>query len=198
MDFGTIAYITLWLIVIAEGVALVILTRTFGAMILGGRDAIERDGLKLGSVAPPFLATDTEGVPAPSSRLFAGWTVAIFASASCRICREMLPTLGALSEKLAGQARVLILLRGSPEDARTFPVAGRVEVLAIGAHGIADQYRVRVSPYVNIIDPAQVIRAKGLADASEHIEHLLREAGFEHPAVMRHSAAPRRPSEVQA
>jgi hypothetical protein len=198
MDLGTIAYITLWLIVIVEGVALVVLTRTFGAMILGTRDAIERDGLKLGTVAPRFVATDTEGVQASSSGLFVGWTVAIFASASCRICREMLPALADLSEKLADQARVVILLRGSPEEARTLPVAGRVEVFAIGAHGIAEQYRVRVSPYVNIIDPAQVVRAKGLADASEHIEHLLREAGFEHPVVMRHSAPSRRPSEVQA
>ncbi len=197
MDIGSIAYLTLWLIVIAEGVAVIILARTFGAMILGTRDAIERDGLTLGNRAPEFEGVDPSGTQVASRDLLGDWLVLVFASPSCRICREMLPGLRQLARTLRGQVRLMILLRGSLEDARQFPLSDPLGILAIGYHGTAERYRVRVSPYVNVVDPEGRIRAKGLVNEPEHIEHLLSEAGLKHPIVLRHETH-ERPKEAHA
>ena len=45
IDIWTVSYIVLWVLVLLEGVAIIVLLRQFGAIYLGSRAAINRDGL---------------------------------------------------------------------------------------------------------------------------------------------------------
>jgi methylamine dehydrogenase accessory protein MauD len=178
VDIETLAYALLWMLVIIEGVGLIILARTLGSILLGGREAIERDGLSIGAPAPSFEAVALDGSVVRSDSYRGRWLALVFAAPTCRICHAMLPDLAVLAEKVTGEADVLLLVRSTAEVAREMHVHAPVEVLAIGEHGVADQYRVRVSPYVQIVDPRGVIRARGLVNVASHVEHLLRQAGL--------------------
>lgn len=171
MDLFAISYAAVWALVIVEGVAIVVLTRTLGSMLLGSRDAIERDGLEIGTPAPDFRAAGIAGADVRLSELRGGRVVLVFAYPSCRICREMLGSLGALERRLAGVARVMVLLRASQQQAAVYvrEMDPSVPVLAIGGRGTADEYRVRVSPFVHVVDPEGVVRAKGLVNGAYHI-----------------------------
>jgi methylamine dehydrogenase accessory protein MauD len=188
MDAFGASYVVLWTLVIAEGVAIFVLLRAVGSIFLGGREAIERDGLPLGAVAPPFEAHDAAGRPVQLAHLLGRWSVLIFASPSCGICRELLPTVQSLSRDLGGAADISVLLRGEVEDARLMQesLAGPIRILAIGRNGIAQRYRVRVSPYAQVLDASGRVRAKGLVNTRDHVEHLLSSAGLEHRALDRH------------
>ena len=189
MDLWAISYVVLWLLVIAEAVVLLVLLRAFGSMYLGSRDAIERDGLRLGTRAPDFTATAIDGTSVPLASLLDRWAVLVFAEPGCPICEEMGPQLTRLARELADRARVVLLVRRSAELMRASPLASfsNVAALAIGAHGTADEYRVRVSPYVHVLDPEGVVRGKGLVNERKHVEHILYQAGFRDPVVNSHA-----------
>jgi hypothetical protein len=65
-------------------------------------------------------------------------------------------------------------------------------VIAIPDAVATRKYRVRVSPYATVIDPNGVVRAKGLVDRVEHIEHMLHDAGLRNEVTIRHELAERR------
>ncbi|MDE3194154.1 MAG: redoxin domain-containing protein [Chloroflexota bacterium] len=192
MDLWLISYAVLWFLVIAEAIALMVLARAVGAIVLGTRDAIERDGLALGKAAPEFEAIAATGTKVGLGDLSGTYAALIFASPSCRICRSLLPGLPPLARRLEGKARIIVMLRGAPTDAELMAeeAAAPVEVWSIGARGIAEQFHARVSPYLQVIDPMGVVRAKGLVNGVEHVEHLLFEAGLRDQAIAQHSAKP--------
>jgi hypothetical protein len=189
MDWWSISYAVLWLVVVIEALALLVLARAVGAIVLGTRDAIERDGLELGKKAPYFVGIRADGTTTGSSELVQHYAALVFASPSCRICRDMLPDLGRLARGLGDDARVVILLRGSVEDARLMQadVDPALEVWSIGASATAQRYRVRVSPYVQVLDPAGLVRTKGLVNNADQVEHLMFDAGLRNQVTARHA-----------
>lgn len=189
MDFWSISYLALWVLVIVQGIVLLVVLRTLGSFMLSTREAIERDGLAIGTRAPVFVAEDATGSEVRLSDVLGKWLVLLFAFPACRICRELLPDMGTLSRELGSEARVLLLLRGSLDDLRLLLEQENptIESWAIGHHGVAERFRVRVSPFVHVIDPAGNVKAKGLVNNREAVEHLLRDAGFTHPTAVKHA-----------
>lgn len=188
MDLFTITYILLWALVLLQAVVLLVVLRSFGTLFLGTRDAISRDGLSIGTEAPDFTANTGAG-DSISLRDFRGrWVVLIFASPTCQICWELIPTLDPLRNRLADHVEFALLLRAERDVAAEYEhrVQGSIRVLSIGKQGTAEQYHVRVSPFVHILDPLGVVRAKGLVNDRDHMEHLLVDAGLEHESLRPH------------
>jgi methylamine dehydrogenase accessory protein MauD len=188
MDLWTISYLVLWTLVLAEAAVLLILLRTFGSFYLSTRQGIGRDGLALGTKAPDFRATRLDGSPV-SLESFAGrWVLLYFAAPACEDCYRMLPSLADLHEELRGSAEIVVMFEGVLAEARAVPhlAANRLPVVAIGRDGIAASYKVRVSPFVQVLDPDGFVRAKGLGNSRDRLEHLLADAGLEHPVVLHH------------
>ncbi len=188
MDLQSTSYILLWIIVAAESIAILVLVRIVGSIMLGSREAIERDGLVLGSAAPDFTGYTVTGEKFLLSQSSSQWVALIFASPACSICRSVIPTLAALSQDLGEAVQFLVLLRGGVDDARLFWEATdhALRVIAIGENEIANRYRVRVSPYLQVIDAQKTVRAKGLVNERGHVEHFLAEAGVDDPALKSH------------
>jgi methylamine dehydrogenase accessory protein MauD len=189
MDVFALSYVVLWGFVIVEGVAIFLLAHSLGTVYLSTRDGISRDGLAIGSRAPEFEAEDAEGGRRPLKSFLGKWLVLVFAAPTCQICWRLTPNLPALRKDIDGHADVLLLLRGDRDAAREYQRAihDTLPVFAIGKRGVAEHYKVRVSPFVHILDPAGVIRAKGLVNSVENIEHLLYEAGMRHPRLAAHA-----------
>lgn len=190
MDWWTLSFALLWFMVIGEAIAILILARAIGAVVLGSRDAIERDGLPIGQRAPDFEAVDADGQPRNLQELLGTPSALVFASPSCPICRRLLPGLVVLSQRVLGKASIVILLRGSIDDVRLMKedTNATLPVWSIGHHGVAENFGARVSPYVQVIDGSGMVRAKGLVNNIDHVEHMLFEAGVRDSAISHHAS----------
>jgi peroxiredoxin len=191
MDLVSVSYVVLWIVVLTQGFAIVLMFRSVGTVFLASREGISRDGLKVGKRAPSFVAYD--GTTSHELREYLGkWLVMVFAAPTCQICLSLLPGLGKLGTELADQVDILILLRGEPEVVAEYRAATRTDlpVLAIGLHGVAERYSVRVSPFVHVLDADGIIRAKGLINTVENVQHQLYEAGLRDDRVGSHVQQP--------
>ncbi len=188
MDLVSISYVALWIIVITQGIALVLVFRSVGTVFLASREGIYRDGLQIGTKAPLFRAYE-HGEERSLGDYVGKWLVLVFAAPACQICLNLIPGLEILREDLGKEAEVLILLRAGDEVAADYRQITNttMPVLAIGQRGVAEQWLVRVSPFAHILDPSGVIKAKGLVNTVENVTHLLYEAGMRHDRVGEHT-----------
>lgn len=188
MDLFTISYLVLWVLVAVEAIILLAVLHTFGSFYLSTARGVSRDGLPIGMRAPDFESPALDGAIFRLSAARGQWVALVFAEPGCVTCYQLLPELGRLDAQLAGSAQIGFIFRGTVEDARAFPDldAAPIPVIAVGRNGTFDRFRVRVSPFAQIVDPDGVVRAKGLANTRNAIEHLLAQAGFDHSAIEPH------------
>lgn len=188
MDLVAISYLLLWALVLVNSAIILVLLKTFGSFYLGTRQGINRDGLPIGSKAPVFEGDLVAGGRMGLNDLRGKWLVLFFAAPSCDDCYRLLPSLTALRDDLGRLLNLAIMFQGSVEEARAIPhlQGSTLPIIAIGRHGVAERYRVRVSPFVQVLDAEGVVREKGLANSRESLEHLLGQAGVDHPLTQRH------------
>lgn len=190
MDLLSISYFLLWALVLVNSAVLLLLLRTFGSFYLGTRQGINRDGLTIGSKAPAFEAELVGGGQGGLNDLLGRWIVLFFVAPACDDCYRLLPALTALRDDLGGMLNLAVMFEGSVEEARAIPHlrVSTVPVFPIGRHGVLERYRVRVSPFVQVLDSEGFVREKGLVNSRESLEHLLGLAGIDHPVTQRHKA----------
>lgn len=116
------------------------------------------------------------------------WVALLMAVPGCKITWKMIPDLAVLAHALSPRVAMYVLYRGSLGDARAIAQAAgqELDIMATAKESVADRYRVRVSPFVHVIDPSGIVRARGLVDHREHVEHLLATAGFDDPSLSHH------------
>jgi methylamine dehydrogenase accessory protein MauD len=170
----TASYIALWLLVIVLSVLLLSLARQLGTlhMRLGPRGALELDdeGPPLGE-APRYVETrDRNGNPVtvggPGTPQFL-----LFVSPDCPICREVAPSLSAVSH---GSSFSPYLISDSSEGngGTEYASIGRATPV-IHAPDIAQAYRIPGTPYAVVLDRLGVVRAKGTVNNLEQMEGLV-------------------------
>ncbi len=187
MDLFSATYVSLWILVLLQGVVIVFLLRQVGTIYLGSRDAIERDGLEIGQRLPPITGWDEDGRAIQFSPKPDQWTVLISSVPTCQVCREFLPEITELIDELRANVRFVLLLQGAPELLRPYLAdVGRATDPIATPPSVAKNMRVRVSPYVHVVDSEGTVRAKGLVNSVDHVQHLLVSGGFVHSALDRH------------
>jgi methylamine dehydrogenase accessory protein MauD len=173
-----ISYIVLWLFVIALGVLVLLLYRQLGIMYLGTAEGVSRDGLARGTRAPDFNLTDQYGQPQRLSS-YRGTTpvLLLFGSPHCSPCRILLPQLHDWARQHS-DIKVLWLNSASPEESRRF-VEETGATLPVAPYtpddNLLDKYKVRVTPFLFIVDDNGVIRAKGLVNSKGGLDMYYRE-----------------------
>jgi methylamine dehydrogenase accessory protein MauD len=172
------SYIVLWGIVIFQGVAIFVLLRQLGIMYLGTAQGVARDGLAPSTKAPEFALSDLDGRPVTLADRLGMPLVMVFGSTTCGPCRQLMPDLQRFAADRRDALRVLFLCRGSAEEARRFAseLDVQVPVAVLPDEALAEQYKVRVTPFGFLIDAEGVVRAKGLTNNYSHLEMLERMA----------------------
>jgi hypothetical protein len=188
MDIWLASYLALWTLVGIETIILVILLRHIGVVYLGTRDGISRDGLPIGSAIPDAIGYRLDGREIHLRDLSHEWLVLVFASPGCEDCYGLLPELQTMKREFDGLVQLAFLFRGTVEDARAIPslLQSPIEVIAIGRAGVAEQFRVRVSPFVHVVGRGGTVLAKGAINGRHQLEHLLLTAGLRHPLTISH------------
>jgi methylamine dehydrogenase accessory protein MauD len=164
-----VSFIALWIIVILEGVLIVLLYRQLGVLYLGSASGVSRDGLAVGSAAPDFQLPDAEGQTHRLSDYRGRNVLLLFGSPHCDPCRRLLPNL----EEFAATRdfEVLWLNQALPEETRHFRAeTGATLPMLSYQDKVNTDYHVRVTPFLFMIDPRGVTRAKGLVNTKNQLD----------------------------
>ena len=172
-----ISYVVLWLLVLTLGVLVFLLYRQLGIMYLGSAEGVSRDGLARGATAPDFQLTDQYGNTQQLSGYKGKPVVLLFGSPHCNPCRTLLPQLHDWS-KAHPEVAVLWLNATTEEESLKF-VSDTGATLPVLPHppekNLMDRYRVRVTPFMFLLDEGGVVRAKGLVNTKSGLDLYYRE-----------------------
>jgi len=172
-----ISYILLWLVVLALIVLVLLLYRQLGIMYLGTAEGVSRDGLPRGTVAPDFNLTDQYGQPQRLAAYRGKPTALLFGSPSCGPCRLLVPQLHDWAKKHP-DISVLWLNAATEEESLRFvsEVGASLPVAPYTPESkLLDKYKVRVTPFIFMLDEVGVIRAKGLVNNKSGLDLYYRE-----------------------
>jgi thiol-disulfide isomerase/thioredoxin len=176
------SYAALWLLLLLLTVSVFVLYRHFGLMALGTVEGVERDGLKIGEVAPALSAVTPEGgtinwnpSPERSALLF-------FGAPDCGPCEEVLPFVSRLAHSLPadGDVEVVTVVIGTKENAGEFALMYDLPSLTMAedGSGASDLYRVRVTPFAFVIGTDGRILSKGLCGDPVRLRRVLDVGGL--------------------
>jgi methylamine dehydrogenase accessory protein MauD len=172
-----ITYIILWLLVLSLFVLVLLLYRQLGIMYLGTAEGVSRDGLQRGTKAPEFNLTDQYGNPQQLSGYRGRPVALLFGSPHCSPCRVLLPQLHDWAKRHP-DVSVLWLNAASSEESLRF-VSETGATLPVAPYEpedkLLDKYRVRVTPFIFMVDGNGVIRAKGLVNSKGGLDLYYRE-----------------------
>jgi methylamine dehydrogenase accessory protein MauD len=172
-----ISYIVLWLIALSLIVLVLLLYRQLGIMYLGSAEGVSRDGLARGTAAPDFSLTDQYGNAQRLAAYRGKPTALLFGSPNCGPCRLLIPQLHEWAKKHPAVS-VLWLNAATPEESARF-VSEVGATLPVAPYSpetkLLDTYKVRVTPFLFMLDEVGVIRAKGLVNNKSGLDLYYRE-----------------------
>lgn len=172
-----ISYIVLWALVLALSVLVFLLYRQLGVMYLGTAEGVSRDGLDRGARAPNFNLTDQYGNPQKLSDYRGRSVLLLFGSPHCSPCRTLLPQLHDWA-KSHPEVGVIWLNAASVDESLKF-VSDTGATLPIAPYtpeeNLLDKYRVRVTPFLFMVDENGIIRSKGLVNSKGGIDLYYKE-----------------------
>lgn len=167
-----VSYIVLWLVVLVLLVLVVLLYRQLGIMYLGTAEGVARDGLDFGEQAPDFSLTDQYGNLQHPSDYRGRPLLLLFGSPHCGPCGILLPQL---HEWAAAHPEVGIvwLNSASPEESLRY-ASETGATLPMAPHTpddkLAERYRVRVTPFMFMLDGEGRVRSKGLVNTKSGLD----------------------------
>jgi methylamine dehydrogenase accessory protein MauD len=172
-----VSYIVLWILVIGLGILVLLLYRQLGIMYLGTAEGVSRDGLDRGTRAPDFSLTDQYGAVQRLGDYKGKPLALIFGSPNCGPCRNLIPELLDWARRHPDVA-VLWLNSATPADSERF-VQEMGATLPVAPYSTDDnllnKYKVRVTPFMFMLDEGGVIRAKGLVNNKGGLDLYYRE-----------------------
>lgn len=171
-----ISNIVLWVIVLAQLVAIWALARQIGVLYerIAPMGALVTDaGPGLGEAAPTMTVATLAGELLSIGGQAAGSTLLFFVSPTCPVCKKLLPVLKSIARAESQWLRVVLASDGNqPEHLAFWKDAGLTQFPYLLSAELGQAYRVSRLPYAVLIDGAGVLRAKGLINTREHLESL--------------------------
>ena len=173
-----ISNMVLWATVVALALVVLALVRQLGILheriAPAGALLLER-GLKVGEAAPVVTVTDLEG----ESRSIGGTsadgrsTLVMFVSPTCPICKALLPVVKASRRSERPWLDVVLASDGAEEEHRQYVAAHSLSGIPyVLSAPLGMAYQVGRLPFAALIDPAGILRARGLINSREHLESL--------------------------
>lgn len=140
--------------------------------------AVEEMGLAVGTEAPDFGLSDTDGAEV-TLRDFAGQKVLlVFAAPHCPACVAMYPHIRAFSVGRE-DVQVVMVSRGTAEENRRLVAEqGLAFPVLVWEDEVARAYEVPGTPFFYVVDGDGVIVNKGFANTREQLDALV-EGGAE-------------------
>lgn len=131
-------------------------------------------GLKVGTRAPLFTLTDTEGRPVALQSFSGRRVLLVFSSIASPACQQIYPVLKDFQE-IHPDIAVLLISRGSQEDnAALVRKEGLTFTVLNGQDELIREYQVPALPFFYFIDEQGNIASHGVAFSLEQLENLVK------------------------
>lgn len=177
MNSLVVSNILLWIAVLILLVVVWALARQIGVLYerVAPMGALISDaGPRLGEPAPLVQAASLSGETCTVGGPAARDTLVFFVSATCPVCKKMLPVLRSLARSEADHLNIVLASDGDmPEHLAFYRDAGLAPFPYLLSSELGMTYRVSRLPYAVLIDRSGVLRAKGLINTREHLDSLL-------------------------
>jgi len=168
------SYVVLWMLVLILSVVVVALARQVGTLHLrlGPRGAFEMDeeGPPLGEAPVAATLADLHGRPVAVGGP-GEWQVIAFATLGCHLCAQILPSLP-VAARVQG-AEPIVVVDADEAEARSEFGDTRVDATIVASRDLPASYAVPGTPYIVVLDPLGIVRAKGTVNNLEQLEGLI-------------------------
>jgi methylamine dehydrogenase accessory protein MauD len=173
-----ISNIVLWLVVIGLVLVLLALTRQLGVLheriAPAGALMINR-GPAIGEAVTVLDLVDLQGreLRIGAARADGRSTLILFVSPTCPVCKALLPVVTSSRNQERDWLDVVLASDGEPAEHRQFVKQHELQDCAyVLSSALGLSYQVNRLPFAALIDPAGVLRARGLVNSREHLERL--------------------------
>jgi methylamine dehydrogenase accessory protein MauD len=191
MDALLVSNVLLWLLVVILCGVVVALARQVGVLheriAPVGALATAR-GPAPGEPAPELVVADWNGRSVRIGGADQGGrrTLLFFASPTCPVCKELLPTLRrAVSEEHG--VRLVVASDGEPAEHAAFVREHRLEAASyVLSRDLGLRFAVAKLPYAVLIDESGIVRAHGIVNTREHVESLFEAERLGAPTIQAH------------
>jgi thiol-disulfide isomerase/thioredoxin len=173
-----VSYVALWLLLLTMGVLVLLLYRHFGVMSLGTLEGVQRDGLPIGSVAPPISGVTAAGQATRWEPERGQPQLLLFAAPDCEPCATVLPHVERLARTVNGGLGIAAVMPGPRDEVVRFVERYHPSFpcLAEDGSGAFTRYRVRVTPFGFVVGADGRVLAKGLCGDQIRLRGLLEAA----------------------
>jgi thiol-disulfide isomerase/thioredoxin len=173
-----VSYVALWLLLLTIGVLVLLLYRHFGMLSLGTLEGVQRDGLPVGSEAPPISGVTADGQDARWEPRRGQPQLLLFAAPDCEPCATVLPHVERLAQAVDGSLGIAAIVPGPRDEVARFVQRYRppYPCLAEDGSGAFPRYRVRVTPFGFVVGSDGRVLAKGLCGDQVRLRGLLEAA----------------------
>jgi methylamine dehydrogenase accessory protein MauD len=176
MTLLSFAVVVLFIAVIALSVGFFALARQVGVLFerIEPMGALVTDsGPKVGEAAQPFHLPGLTGGLVQIGGTSVRSVLLFFLSPSCPVCKKLLPVLHSIRAAESAWLEIVLASDGERDKHKRYiENAGLQTYPYVLSAELGMTYRVARLPFAVLIDPAGVIRAKGLVNNREQLESL--------------------------
>lgn len=176
---GLIIAVTLqWVVIAALALVILVLLRQVGLLHerMGPVGALKLPGgVDVGEPSPPMTlkALGGETIELGHGAYNGQGLFFFFLSPTCPICKSLLPVVRSLARQYAGQVQFVLASDG--DEAQQMALRereGLEDFPFVLSADLGMAFGVGKLPYAVLVDPAGIVRAKGLVNNREHLESL--------------------------
>lgn len=187
-----VSYIAMWLLLTVQGILLLLVYRHFGLVAMGSVEGIQRDGIKIGEVAPVVTGVTLRGDIVEWNPVNGHRHLLMFVSPDCEPCARILPYIKRL-EGAASDLSIALVVHGSSDSVghlvSKFALPKAFICLGDSESGVRERYRVRVTPFAFVIGEDGRIQAKGLCSDPGRLADILTVGGTQIPTTLLETAS---------
>lgn len=178
-----LTYAILWVLVLMQFAALLLLYRQQGRALLNSREGRANQGPELDTPLPTVQMRDLAGNPIHFGQLSTLPRLLSFAQTTCPSCAKALPELAASATARAELLETVLICAGTAQDVTAFAAGLPATVRVVADTRGVGQMRWRIStiPFSIVVDREGIVRSKGMPHDADGFDQLIDQLGDPHP-----------------
>jgi len=179
-SFLLISYFVLWIVVIAQFIAIMALAHQLGRILLQMRPDIGaaaiNDGPDVGEQLPVTVITDYKDrrlslIQSDVTKK----TLLLFTSPTCPSCEDLYPAVKTLtrSEKDILDVILISIIEVNGYEKRMASIFNNTQINTVISPRFAEEMNITGTPYAILIDSEAFVRSKGIVNNIIHLESLI-------------------------
>jgi len=173
--FWTVGIIGLALLNLAFLIVVLFLAKEIGGVLTRMGPSMARpapDGVRVGEALADFNVTTHAGEQLDIGGLSPRQTLIIFMSPRCHVCHDLAPATRTLARSYKTEVRVIVAEVHSSDKENYADVFRNSEVILIKDDLLRQQLGVSGTPYALLLDPNNVVVAKGVVNNLQQLESM--------------------------